>query len=182
MPVDVVAHAEALCRDSAHKGDEVVMTLTDYSQEAQVDRQLLEVLKRSYRRVYLWCQGSGDYEYYTSIANLNEVKMIPPGLRAYDDLLNDRSVSLDYVGTRLHGGIRALQHKRRTLIIGVDHRALEKGRDFNLPVLKRYVPAAELEQAVNLNFPCVIQIPVDKIGAGRNSLGRRRSLIVSERC
>ena len=42
----------------AEQGEDVVMTLTDYSPEPQKDRQLLDLLKRIYRRVYLWRQGA----------------------------------------------------------------------------------------------------------------------------
>ena len=42
---------------------------------------------------------------------------------------------MDFVGTRLHGGIRALQKGHRTLIIGIDNRAIEINRDTGLPVL-----------------------------------------------
>ena len=47
------------------------------------------------------------------------------------------SENIDYVGTRLHAGIRALQHKKRTIIIGIDNRAIEKAKDFNLTVIDR---------------------------------------------
>ena len=39
--------------------------------------------------------------------------------------------------SRLHGGIRALNFKRRTLIIGVDNRAIEINKDTNLPFMLR---------------------------------------------
>ena len=44
---------------------------------------------------------------------------------------------VDYIGTRLHAGIRALQNQKRTLILSVDNRATEMGKDFNLPVVSR---------------------------------------------
>jgi hypothetical protein len=139
------------------------MTLTDYSREPKFDRQLLDVLKKSYRRVYLWLQGANDYSYLSSIADPSEVEIIPPSLKAYDELLGDRSLSLDYVGTRLHGGIRALQHRRRALIVGVDHRSLEKQRDFNLPVVDRYLSAGELEKILYSEKPCEIRLPTENI-------------------
>ena len=56
-------------------------------------------------------------------------------LSAFDEALSQNDV--DYVGTRLHGGIRALQHGRRTLIVSIDNRAREKQRDFNIPAIER---------------------------------------------
>ena len=44
---------------------------------------------------------------------------------------------IDFIGSRLHGGIRALNYKRRALIIGVDNRATEINRDTNLPFISR---------------------------------------------
>jgi len=147
----------------AEKGQDVVMTLTDYSPEPEQDRQLLDLLKRPYRRIYFWRQGSGDGAYLAAIDGNKEVEILPSSLRAYDDLLGDRSLSLDYVGTRLHGGIRALQFGRRTRIIGVDHRGLEMGRDFNLPVLNRYIPTADLARAICAPAACDIRIPLENI-------------------
>jgi len=51
--------------------------------------------------------------------------------------LSDKAISLDYVGTRLHAGIRALQKSRRTIIIGIDNRSLEKAKDFDITVVER---------------------------------------------
>jgi polysaccharide pyruvyl transferase WcaK-like protein len=147
----------------AEQGADVVLTLTDYSPDAPRDRQLLDLLKRCYRRVYFWRQGSGDGAYLATLAGANEVEILPSSLQAYDELLADRSLALDYVGTRLHGGIRALQHKRRSWIIGVDHRATEKGHDFHLPVLNRYAPPAEIERAIRAPAHCEICIPQENI-------------------
>ena len=145
------------------KGEDVVLTLTDYSPEPQKDRDLLDLLKRLYRRVYFWRQGTGDCAYLASFARPGEVEILPSSLQAYDDLLADRSISLDFVGTRLHGGIRALQHKRRTLIIGVDHRARDKAVDFQLPVKTRYTPTADLERILRSPLSCDIHIPQENI-------------------
>lgn len=147
----------------AGKGEDVVMTLTDYSPDAERDRQLIDLLARAYRRVYFWCQGSGDYAYLSSLGKLGAVEVIGANLAAYDGLLGDRAVSLDYVGTRLHGGIRALQHGRRSLIIGVDHRAEENRRDFNLPVVSRYLAHDALDSAIRSPMSCDIHIPAENI-------------------
>jgi hypothetical protein len=152
------------CRQiQSSQGESVIMTVTDYSRDPDADRRLVEVLKKSYRTVYVWCQGAGDYQYLKSLTDVGMVEVLPPSLRAYDDLLQDASLSLDYVGTRLHAGIRALQCKRRTLIIGVDHRSLAKQRDFQLPVLDRYLSAHDLERAIRTALPCQIAIPAANI-------------------
>ena len=147
----------------AEQGEDVVTTLTDYSPEPNKDRQLLDMLKRLYRRVYFWRQGAGDCEYLASFTRPGEVEILPSTLQAFNELLADRSLSLDYVGTRLHGGIRALQHKRRAWIIGVDHRARDKAVDFRLPVMNRYTPLAEMERGIRSPAACEIQIPLENI-------------------
>jgi polysaccharide pyruvyl transferase WcaK-like protein len=118
--------------------EEVVATITDYDTDPEADRQLLRLLLNSYRRVQLWLQGSGDRAYVQQLLPASErhrLQFILPRLAAFDEALSNEAV--DYVGTRLHGGIRALQHGRRTLIIAIDNRATEMGKDFNLPVARR---------------------------------------------
>ncbi|TOG81065.1 capsular biosynthesis protein, partial [Vibrio parahaemolyticus] len=61
--------------------------------------------------------------------------IIAPSLESFDEVLSSGNV--DYIGTRLHGGVRALQKKVRTLILAIDNRAWEKKKDFNLPVVER---------------------------------------------
>jgi polysaccharide pyruvyl transferase WcaK-like protein len=150
-------------RIPAEKGEDVVMTLTDYSPDPERDRQLIDLLTRAYRRVYFWCQGSSDCAYLSSLERRCAVEVIGANLGAYDGLLGNRSLSLDYVGTRLHGGIRALQHGRRALIIGVDHRAGEKQHDFNLPVVSRYLAADALERSIRSPIFCDICLPNEHI-------------------
>jgi hypothetical protein len=50
---------------------------------------------------------------------------------------NARSLryDVDFVGARLHGGIRALQRGRRTLTIALDNRAREIAGDTGMPVV-----------------------------------------------
>jgi len=69
---------------------------------------------------------------------------------------------VDYVGSRLHGGIRALQFKKRTLVIGIDHRSAEIANDTGLPVLRR-TEMNGLETWVNGNLPTRINLPTDNI-------------------
>lgn len=118
------------------KGEEVLMTFTDYNQRYDLDCHLYNVLSRNYRKIYFWIQGSRDYEYARKIVDSNNVEFIDPNLEALDQVLAS-NISLDYVGTRLHAGIRALQYKRRAVILSVDNRAREKGADFSLPVIER---------------------------------------------
>ncbi len=44
---------------------------------------------------------------------------------------------VDYIGTRLHGGVFCLLRGKRSLIVEVDNRATEIARDTGLPTVKR---------------------------------------------
>lgn len=142
-----------------NKAKSVLATLTNYNQTPEQDQDLLRLLAKCYETVYFWVQGPEDHEYVNSLDA--EVEILPPRLESLDALLQS-SIDLDYVGTRLHAGIRALQHKRRSMILGIDNRALEMGRDFHLPVLPRD-SLDELEEKIHTPSPCSIRIPHESI-------------------
>jgi polysaccharide pyruvyl transferase WcaK-like protein len=125
----------------AVKASDVVLTLTDYHKEPEIDVRLVGLLKSQYEKVYFWPQGSGDLEYARQLGLLSQVDLIRPSLASYDAILDSENV--DFVGTRLHAGIRALQRSRRALILAVDNRAVEISRDVGLAV----VPRNQLEAA-----------------------------------
>ena len=140
------------------KSGKVIYTLTDYNRDEKMDKKVVDILCKEYEEVYLWIQGNDDEEYAEDLGILDRVTVIPPTLKAYDEVLEQNDV--EYFGTRLHGGIRALQHGKRTMIIAVDGRALEKKRDFNLPVVERSALTYELihsliydERATEINIP-----------------------------
>lgn len=115
------------------KRDVVVTTITDYMRDAEKDKEMLDILTRNYNEVHVWIQGSKDRSYIESLAR--NVHFIAPKLSAFDRFLE--STPCEYVGTRLHAGIRALQKKRKAIIIGIDNRAIEMRNDIGLNVLER---------------------------------------------
>ncbi|AFZ32187.1 capsular exopolysaccharide biosynthesis protein (Wzm) [Gloeocapsa sp. PCC 7428] len=124
------------CRDIPRgKADSVLVTFTEYNQNIDYDSQLINLLQQNYQNIYFWTQQPKDYEYAKQFCN-NNVQYIAPKLKALDTVL-ERNKNIDYIGTRLHAGIRALQHKKRTLILSVDNRATEISKDTNLPVIDR---------------------------------------------
>ncbi len=82
-----------------------------------------------YRHAYLWPQGVHDH--LPSECAAANVSVLPPTLKAFREVLQR---DVDYLGSRLHGGIYALQHKKRALILAVDHRAIGMGEVSGLPV------------------------------------------------
>lgn len=150
-----------LCKKiPTEKAPNVVFTLTDYSKDFERDQQLIDILKKEYENVYFWVQGSRDLSYLKSL-DYSNVIIVPPKLSAYDELL-ESNIDLDFVGTRLHGGVRAMQKGRRTIIIGIDNRANEKKKDFNINVIDRndidklptYINK-EIETKITLDFEAI---------------------------
>lgn len=153
----------------ASKSRSVIYTLTDYAADFDKDFLSIKILLENYEEVLIWIQGSQDYNYFKEIVRNNNlffskhrnvIKVIPPVLSTYDQILEKGEV--DYVGTRLHGGIRALQKGVRTIIIGVDNRALEKKKDFNLPVISRD-EVEGLDNMINSPYEIDISLPHENI-------------------
>lgn len=158
---------------SVGKADAVVTTLTDYRQAPDHDRAMLEILKKRYRRVLIWIQGSNDLDYIRSL-DVSGWEVINPSLKAFDAVLSSNP-PVDFVGTRLHAGIRALQRKRRALILSVDNRAREMGKDFHLPVIERGDMIA-LENQLD-NWPRLdIKLPHAEINAWRSQFQNSRNV------
>ncbi|MEY0840145.1 polysaccharide pyruvyl transferase family protein [Providencia rettgeri] len=131
---------------SKSKRDKVIFTLTDYSQDYNADKYFINIIKKNYSYVYFWPQGMNDLKYLSTLTNVSDINIIPPRLTDYNNFLLHNEC--DYIGTRLHGGVKALQHYKRTFIIGIDNRANEKNKDFNLFVLKREA-IKELDDVIN---------------------------------
>lgn len=120
----------------SQKGRNVVTSLTCYKKDVELDRLMLNVLLEKYENVYFWTQQDADIDYLQSLDVKGNIQIINPTLEIYDMFLNENR-DLDYIGSRLHGGIRALNHGIRSLIVGVDNRANEIHKDTNLPFINR---------------------------------------------
>ncbi|WP_405247878.1 polysaccharide pyruvyl transferase family protein [Cellulophaga sp. Asnod2-G02] len=146
----------------------VVTTLTFYHANEDQDYRMLKLLDDNYEKVYLWIQGMNDYHYYNKLnKGFKNIEFISPTIEAYNSILD--SPDIDYIGTRLHAGVRALQRGVRTLILAVDNRALEIGKDVNLNVIKR----ENAEQAldfINNEYITDIKLPTENINMFINSL------------
>ena len=145
------------------KAENVLLMLTDYSQNVDCDRTLLKLAIAHYKTVYFWPQGAGDLDYVKSF-NL-PVTVLDRSLAALEKLLTIEP-SLDYIGTRLHGGIRCLLAKRRSLILKIDHRATEIARSTGLPSSERH-DFQFIEQWLNNPFATRMTIDTAAIEAWR---------------
>lgn len=137
-----------------------VCTLTDYKKNISRDNYILDILKKNYEKVFFWPQGNGDLDYFCSLEGSVGIEVIAANLESYNQYLEN--CDTDYVGTRLHGGMRALQKKRRTLIIGVDNRAKELQADFGIPVIDQE-SIENLGEVIQKEISLNIKLPTDGI-------------------
>lgn len=148
------------------KGRNVIATVTDYRKDKEKDKALFDCLFNNYEKVFVWIQGTQDLPYLKKIIDISKIEVVD-GLDGLDQVLRDED-SLDYVGTRLHAGIRSLNFKRRTIIIGVDNRSIEISKDTNLKIIRRENVAAELNQLINSEFNTNIELPYENIEKWKN--------------
>ena len=143
------------------KSDDVITTITDYDKDPDNDTAMIDILLKNYKNVFVWIQGKEDLEYISRLNYIGKVNVLDISFQEYTLFLKNHSI--DYVGTRLHGGIHAINCKKRSLIISIDNRAEEMGRDFNLPILKRSEIYNQLESIINGDLKTDISIPEENI-------------------
>ncbi|OGV55846.1 MAG: hypothetical protein A2017_07535 [Lentisphaerae bacterium GWF2_44_16] len=149
-------HCESIEKD---KSDSVLFTFSsDYAPDMKRDSQILQTLKKNYEKLYFWPQGPADCGYIRKFDFSGTV--LPANLPALDNYLENTRT--DYIGTRLHAGIKAMQHSRRSIIVAIDNRAAEKGKDFNLPVVSSE-KLEKIDGKINSSWRTKLKIPLDNI-------------------
>ena len=145
------------------KADTVITSITDYCFDPVRDKVMLGLLKREYRHVIVWVQGSHDLDWcLEKIVDTNDFELIGPDVSELDSVLVPGEV--DYVGTRLHAGIRALSHRVRTLIVAVDNRARQIALDTGLPTVERDDLLADgILRWIAAPYRCEIRLPLEAI-------------------
>lgn len=124
------------CNNIPHrKSSEVVFTITDYCRDPESDKKLIKMLCSEYTKVYFWPQGMFDYEYFSSLGIKESLVILQPSLAAYNEFLINNDC--DFVGTRLHAGIKAMQAGKRSIILGVDNRAKDMFDTYRLNYVDR---------------------------------------------
>lgn len=143
------------------KASRVVCTLTDYNRDEQNDKAMLDILLKSYDKVYFWPQGRDDPDYIRALGYEDKIMSVEPTLDAYDAVLAQDD--LDYVGTRLHAGIRALSKGHRSLVVSIDNRAECIHADTGLPIIPREAVPAALEKRLRGTIAADITMPWENI-------------------
>lgn len=142
------------------KSNKVIFTLTDYSQDPLHDQEMINILINNYDEIYFWVQGVFDMEYFAKMQNTEKIKIIAPTLEAYDQILKGNDI--DYVGTRLHAGMYALEHKKRTFILAIDNRVRSMKETYNLNSIERN-DIELLEEMINKPFKTDLSISEKRI-------------------
>jgi hypothetical protein len=124
-----------------------VVTVTDYNPDLPRDIGLLHWAESRFPRVFLQPQNQRDADYAVESLGLDRSSVLPRDLDMFTSFLRrHRPV---YVGTRLHGGIRAMQIGLPTVILGIDNRAVDLGSEFGLNIA---ADVNQLDSAVDRAF------------------------------
>lgn len=151
---------EEHCRQIPRKkAPSVLFTLTDYKKDKEYDQILIDILQENYREIYFWVQGAKDLEYLREFKNIDRIKIIQPNLNALKQVLEK---DIEFVGTRLHCGIYAMQHKKRATIVIVDNRAREMHKDFGLNCIER-AKINDLDNIINSDIETKIGLDFSSI-------------------
>lgn len=143
----------------SQKASRVVFTITA-GKNAQ-DQAIVDILNRNYKKVYFWVQGDKDLVAFNGLKRTEDIQILPPDIDAYDTLLSEDDI--DYVGTRLHGGVYAMRHGKRAVIIAIDERAREINKCNNLNCIELDKVPDELESMIQSEFSTQINMPFEEI-------------------
>ena len=139
------------------KADRVVFSLSGYTNQKKprADIKLIRILQENYKELIFWCQTSEDEAYLESFEGMESIRRIYT-LKEYASLLDEGNI--DYVGTRLHGGVFAMRHYVRSIVIAIDHRARGFYECNNLPICERSALETRLPTMINSEFETDIHI------------------------
>ena len=153
----------------SEKSQKVVFTLTVRSDLRASDQFLIDTLVDNYEEVYFWPQGFYDYDYFTSFKNIEHVQVLQASKAAYDNFLTNNDT--DYVGTRLHGGVYAMRHGRRAIIIAIDERA----REINMANHLNCIDVKEISQLpefINSEFETKVAMDFEAINRWKSQFDK----------
>lgn len=144
------------------KADQVITTITAHRDKSYLEQFYRDILD-SYDTVYFWPQGDRDLEVFNALSiERDKVIVVPRTLADFESVLRSNQGAIDYVGSRLHGGIHALNHGVRTIVVEVDNRAIEIAKDTNIPSINSK-EIAGLKELIHSELEFNIAMPWDAI-------------------
>lgn len=164
--VTMWAFTPEFCRQiPVNKSNNVIFTVTASSKPDHKDQVMIDTLLKMYDKVFFWPQGYNDYAYLKSLKHTENIHIIQATKEAYDRFLSSHET--DYVGTRLHGGIYAMRHRKRAVILAIDERALGIHQSNNLNCLTKE-RIGELESYLAGPIATKISMPAEQIQVWKN--------------
>ena len=142
------------------KAKAVVFTLTHHSKDMKKDQFLINTLQASYEEIFFWIQDASDLNYFNQFDNRENIKIVQPTLEDFEEIL--RTKDIDYIGTRLHGGIYAMRFQKRTIIISIDERADGMSETYNINALPR-TDIEKLPEMVNSEIITDVKVDFTKV-------------------
>lgn len=142
------------------KADKVVCTINHHNKTDERDQYIIDTLLRNYKEVYYWPQFLEDYDYLHRFKHVEKIHILQATKEDYDRFLTENDC--DYVGTRLHGGIYALRHGRRSIIISFDERARAIDEANHLNCVDKD-NLEELEAKINSEFATEVKMDFEAI-------------------
>ncbi|MFD9627217.1 polysaccharide pyruvyl transferase family protein [Peribacillus muralis] len=146
------------------KSDDVVFTLTHHSRDIEKDQFLINVLNKNYKNIYFWVQDAKDLKYFRGFENIENINIIPPSVEEFEKILSKK---IDYIGTRLHGGIFAMRNKKRSIIISIDERAQGMAETYNINTIHRN-DFNQLEHMINSEIITNVNVDYGKVNTWLN--------------
>lgn len=116
----------------------ILYTVNGFHNIRKIDENIIEIIFRSEPKdIFFFPQTTLDIEYFSTleIYKKNKKRFKIMGLRIEELLHLLKSIKLNYIGARLHSGIRCLKENNPTLILGFDNRAFEINKDTKLNVV-----------------------------------------------
>lgn len=143
------------------KAKNAVVSVSGYKSQIdkKADQILVDTMEANYDKIYLWVQTIEDEHYYKELNHKKEAVNIY-SLYEFKRLCENGNV--DYIGTRLHGGIFAMQNLVRTIIIEIDHRASGFREDNHINTISR-ANIEELEDYLNCDVKTEIVLRESEI-------------------
>ena len=153
------------------RSDTVVTTVTDYNRNPTRDVSMLRSLARLYERVLFVGMAEEDLVYFRASLQVEGVTEVGWGL----DTLNSCLMSgVDYFGTRLHAGGRALQMGCSAGVLAIDNRAREISLDTGLQiVMPDEITDQAIAKAIADGAAVGLRIPLRQIAMWREAFSRR---------
>jgi exopolysaccharide biosynthesis predicted pyruvyltransferase EpsI len=144
----------------------VLLMLTNYNKNEITDNKLMEtILHTDAHEIYFFPQSSLDSTYISTLPafknNRSKFKLLDHKLSEFYSLIS--SVKLNYIGNRLHGGIKCLASDQPAMIISLDNRAIEMCKSIHLNVAERDDFSLVKKWISNEYVPPPVTLPLENI-------------------